>query len=496
MGRFSYDRKDGFVLITVIVLLSALLVLGITGLYLSRTDYLAQLSYIKYAYAEKTSETALNDIVRQLLEGNSCSNVSVNSTSGLISYNSLCKEYGNTYLIWSKGVYGNARVVKVAFIFKSLASSFYGAAVVRYLNSVSMGGSSSIESCDLSCPTSALVTGNDIGRYISTSTTCKNNNKGVVANGASPYLYINELLNTDLTPYYFSAKDRDDLLTKLSLLYNVKFSDGTPVGVASLNDPRCDLSNYNLSCSAGGSTLSCKGSINVNATWSGGSYLVTLGNSIVSCNALELGQNGRVTFSDFTGGGAISASNVNIAGSITPSGSLNIVARNSVSDVTGGYTLKNVNIFAQNISLDNQNFVISGGIIYSGGHGVGNLNIDVNGNTKMGTIDNPVLIVSDNNINISQNGNVDIYALVFATDRNNNLNVSGAGNYDVRGAIVSNSRLNNTINIGGNFGIIFDKTVLNNLAKEFPSLVKPVPCSSGVVTNPMLNVIMTKIQVY
>ena len=486
--------EKGFVLVSVLLFLLVVFLLGATGMYISKSGYLSQLSQYRFSLAEKASNMGIA-VAYELASNGTCKDGS--GSLGSVVYNYQCRQYGSTYFLYSKGIIGNSKVVKVVAMFYSPGSSFVGAGVFRNLNNLSLGGSGSIEACDPSCIASALVTGNKLNQPIDSSTVCKNNNKGVVAGGIDPYRYDPNLYSTDLTPYYFQAKDRNDLLNKLSSMFNVKFSDGTPIGVNQLDNPKCDLSQYNLSCTATGQKITCSGGSSVNATWSGSYYTVNLPNNVVvTCGAIELGQNGYVNFNGFSGGGVISANNVDIAGSITASPQFTIIVKNQLQDVSNGYTLQNVNIFAKNITIDDQNGLIYGGILYSGGKGTGNFNINLNSNSQIGSGDNPVLIISDNNINISRNGNADIYGLVFVNDANNNLSIGyGNGNFGIHGSVVSNSKNNNNINISGNFKIQLSSDVLKNLANKWGSLMKPFSCggSSGGVLVPFVT---TKMQVY
>lgn len=481
--------EGGFALVSVLLVLLVVFLLSATGMYISKSGYLSQLSQYRYYLAEKASNTGIA-VASELVINGTC-----NDGSGILGsavYNFQCRKYGSTYLLYSKGTIGNSRVVKVAAIF-SYYSSYLGAGVFRKLDNLSLRGSSAIDACDPNCSVSALVTGNELSQSFSTSTICTNNNKGVVANGVDPYRYDPTLNSTDLTPYYFNATDRNDLLNKLSSMFNVKFSDGTPIGINQL-DPKCDLSSYNLSCTASGLALSCTSSIN--ATWSGSYYTVNLpNNQIVNCGAIELGQNGYVKFSGFSGGGVISANNVDIAGDVIPSTQLTIIAKNQLQDISNGYSLEDVNIFAKNITIDNRKILILGGILYSGGKGQGNFNINLNSNSEIGTQDNPTLIISDNNINISRNGNAAIYGLVFVNDANNNFSLAGSGTFDIYGSVVSNSRNNNSINITGNFEIHFDSNVLKNLTNKWSSLMRPISCSSSS-SNMLIPLITTKMLVY
>ncbi len=191
----------------------------------------------------------------------------------------------------------------------------------------------------------------------------------------------------------------------------------------------------------------------------------------------------------------ISANNVDIAGDVIPSTQLTIIAKNQLQDISNGYSLEDVNIFAKNITIDNRKILILGGILYSGGKGQGNFNINLNSNSEIGTQDNPTLIISDNNINISRNGNAAIYGLVFVNDANNNFSLAGSGTFDIYGSVVSNSRNNNSINITGNFEIHFDSNVLKNLTNKWSSLMRPISCSSSS-SNMLIPLITTKMLVY
>ncbi len=500
-------RQKGFALATVLILGVALFVMGLGAMYMSEMGFRSVYSEQRWHMGEKAANYGIMQAV-QKLNNTDCSGAGGSYQVNGFNVQVQTVSAGGACFIWSSATNGSSKIVKVGVLVVGNAPSDYGAAVFRNLSNLSMSGSAAIVSCDTSCRTSALITGNNLQSPPQENlvTTCPNNPKGVTAL-VDPYVVVSELLNRNLTSSIFNGPtDRNGLIQTLSSNFGVSFNNGTPNGIVgtytpitnqngqidttkvnSQNPPTYDVCNalYN-NCSASGNTITCSGNTNLNFVWNGTGYDVQIsgGNTsglpknttVARCSKIDFGQNATITFNGFTGGGVIAGNQINFNGSVSASGSLTLVARNEVEDQSNNITISNVNLFAQNIDLDNNGLQWNGGVLYSGGAGVGNFDIDLNSNSQLGSPQNPVLIISDNNIEIERNGNASINGIVYATEANNNLSVSGNGTFQLNGMLVSNSTNNNNANISGNFQIVFNANIISTLAQKY-SFINPPKCA-------------------
>lgn len=496
----SKINSRGMALIPTLTISLVALLLGFSAMYISEMGYRSISAEAKWQMLEKAATSKIKEFGLDISRGTRACGESVIYTVDSIRVDVASTLAGGSCFIWSSATLGSSRVTKVGVMTQGVPND-YAAAVFRELDNLSIQSSASISSCDVNCPVSALITGNDLTKENLLSEAivkegCLNNPKGIVAL-VDPYQVSPNLLNADLTNTVFkNLQNRNDLLSKFTQLFNVKFNNGKPDGV---NNPEC-TPNFNINnCNASGSKLTCECSGNscrVDLTWnsSTGKYSGKIDNNNVSCGSIELGQNATITLSGFNGGGVIGANQIKLSGDInntTNPPSLTLIARNETTDESNNINIKNVNIFSQNYTLNNSNFVVEGGVLYSGGAGNGNFNIDLNSGASLGTISNPVLIISDNNMNIQRNGNAEINGIVFLTSSNNNLNIgSGNGNFSINGTLVSNSTSNNSANISGNFSINFDRTVINNLANKF-DFINPPKCGSQSIKVPFIQTIIT-----
>ena len=483
-------REKGFALITVLVFFLVLLILGVGGAIIIQMGYFSIASEAKYSVAEKNANKGL----MKALENGSCTNFQEGSPlNGYIVI--ATKDDGRNYcFVWAEGWYWGAKVVKTTIF--SLKASNWAAAMFRNLNNLSLGGGpgggsaaiigydSPENNCtdpDSSCIAPALVTGNQInpGNVVIACNTNPNNlGKGLVSTVA-PYVYDPNLYNKDLTSQLFNAENRDQLLQSLSDNFKVDFENGMPKGLV---DPEIKL-NVN-SCTTSGNTITCGSGSNADVfTWepTKGAYRYNKDNNYYS--KIDFGQNAQITFmGKFEGGGYIAGNNITFSGDVNPTSSLVLVARNQITISQDGIDISKTFMFSQNYNIDAKKLTIENGTIYSGGAGVGNLNINLNAQTHLGTQDSPILIISDNNINIGRNGNSEIWGVIFITEANNNFNIGfGNGDFKIHGAIISNSLTGNKIDLTGNFEIRFNFATLTKLTKflENYNLLKIPVCGTS-----------------
>jgi hypothetical protein len=487
-------REKGFALITVLVFFLVLLILGVGGAIITQMGYFSIASEAKYSVAEKNANKGL----MKTLENGNCSN---DTSEGIFGgYRVIAvKDDGRNYcFVWSEGRYLGAKVVKTTIF--SLKASNWGGAMFRNLNNLSLGGSpkggnaaiigydSPENNCTdpNSCIASALVTGNQIdpGNVVIACNTNPNNlGRGLVST-VDPYVYDPNLYNKDLTSQLFNAENRTELLEKLSQAFQVSFDDknddGRPTGLV---NPKINL-NVN-SCTASVDTITCGSGSNADVfIWdpTKGAYIYNKDNNYYS--KIDFG-NAQITFNDFSGGGYIAGGNISFGKNVTvnSTSSLVLVAKNQIDLSNNNIDISNTFMFAKNYSITANNLTVNGGIIYSGGEG-GMLTIDLQSGSQLGTQGSPVLIISDNQISISGNGNPDIWGLIFATQNNTYLN-TGNGDFKIHGAIISNSLTGNKIDLTGNFEIRFNFATLKKLADNLGNynLLKKPECGTSKPKN-------------
>ena len=464
-------RKKGFALITVLIFFLVLLVLGVGGAIITQMGYFSIASEAKYTIAEKRANKGL----LKVLENGTCENYQETGINVI-----AIKDSGNNYcFVWSKGRYLGAKVIKTSIF--PLKASNWSAAMFKNLDieNLSLEGNSAIvgydspeNSCDdpNSCIAPALVTGNNINpKNIVIACNTKENNLGSgLVSTVDPYIYDETLSETDLTSKLFNAENRVKLLESLSNNFNVEFDNGTPRGLKNA-ELSLDVNN----CTASGNTITCGTGENADVfTWDPIKKVYKYNKDNNEYSKIDFGQNAKITFSNnFSGGGYIAGRDITFSGSVNSDSSLVLVARNETTISQNNINIYKTFIFSQNYNIDAQNLTIGNGIIYSGGAGVGNLNINVNSNTQIGTKDYPILIISDNNINIKRNGNAEIWGVIFVTDANNDFSLgSGSGNFKIHGVIISNSLNNNNINLTGKFEIRFNFKVLERLYSNLNQL--------------------------
>lgn len=484
------DTKGVALPVTLVVML-LLLVIGAAAMMMSQLGYSSISINARYIISDKNADRGIRDSIERMIGGTRCGfSDSYSGTLGSISITTV--RAGNTCFISSQGSFMNAKVVKIAAVYLG-GSSMYGPVIFKNLKNLSLGGSGAIASCDSECVTPALIIGNSLTNPPTQNqvTSCPNNPQNLVAL-TSPYMpNAFDQDTTDLTGEIFNdIGNRTALLNRLSSDYGVVFDNGTPLSFNSTN--QCNLNSLNINewTVSNNKIINRTGNISVEISWSGGNFIVKQGSSVICQNRnVYLGQNSKLTIdSSLNVGGGIAANEIVFKSN---SSNATFVARNRIEISDNNLTIQNVNMFAQNYSITANGLNLHGGIIYSGGMGVGNLDINLKSNSFLGSSQNPVLILSDNNIKIQRNGNADIYGLIFATDQNNNFEIgSGNGNFKINGVVVSNSKNNNNINISGNFEIHFNKDAINKLSERL-SFVKRPPCGLGSIRYSLQNTKMT-----
>lgn len=154
-----------------------------------------------------------------------------------------------------------------------------------------------------------------------------------------------------------------------------------------------------------------------------------------------------------------------------------MIANESLKIEGNTFNISNTFMFSKSyiIGSPGDQIGIYNSLIYNGG-GDQSSPIQINSQATLGNKDRPVLIISDNNISVTANGNARIYGVIFITDANQNFDITGNGNFNLYGSILSNSLNNNLIGIRGNFEINFDFMVLENLYGYFSDLLRKPVC--------------------
>ncbi|MCX7614065.1 MAG: hypothetical protein N2Z40_07625 [Caldimicrobium sp.] len=530
-------KVKGFILGQTLILILALLIMGLTGLHISWMGFRTLSAEQRWHIVDRAANGGIMRASERIINGIWTCGLTSNETFGLANLQIKTQRAGNSCFIWTRADYRNATVVKIALLYYTLEGpSNLGAVNLKRLNNINLGGSASIVSCEVECKTPALMIGNivTITNVSDNVTACPNNPNGIISTTKA---YVSNAFpqDRDLTADVFQLNNRLELLNRFSNDYRVDFdNNGKPSGIVgsyiSITDqnggllanavnpqrpPSHDVcsASYN-NCEASGTVISCIGNTKLDFHWDlvNSRYIVknkenitinginyNPNTTLAYCQALDLGNNAHLQVGSFIGGGFIAANQVSLGTennqNINSLTGLNFIVKNIVLDQKNNLTLEKVNIFAQNINLNDNGLNWYNGILYSGGSGTGNFDINLNSNSKLGSQEKPVLIISDNNLNISRNGNAEINGLIYVTDRNNNFNIgSGNGNFNINGMIVSNSNNNNNFNISGNFAIKYNRQVINNLALQF-SFIKGHICE-GVIRNSNFHLIQTKMRVY
>jgi len=462
MMKGNQKKDKGYALMTVLIFFTVLLIIGLGLGYVTQKGYLSVSAEAKFAKAEKLANIGLLTVI----ENGTCGNFSAEGINVITLKDSANKNC----LVWSEGIYKGARVVKTAVF--SLWGSNWGAALFKNLDLSGVGGSAAIVGYDSpennctdpnSCIAPALVTGNKLnpGNFVIACYTNPNNlGRGIIST-VEPYKYDPDLANKDLTEMLFNAKDRTEMLVKFSEIFKVKFDDGRPVGI---ENP--EFSGNFQSCDASGTTITCDGNTFI---WNGTHYVYN-GQGYKS---IDFGQNAQIIIQGtFTGGGIIAGKDIIFQGNVN-SISLALIAKDKIDmsfKSADQITVNNTFMFAKNYIISAKNMKVENSFFYSGGEN-GELNINLDAGTKLGTQDYPILIISDNKINVQRNGNSEIWGVIFATEANNNFNIgSGNGDFKIHGSVISNSLNNNNININGNFEIRFNFKTIEKLYTNLSNL--------------------------
>ncbi|MEM5855025.1 MAG: hypothetical protein QW472_01735 [Candidatus Aenigmatarchaeota archaeon] len=493
-NRIKKTRRKGFVICIVLLLSLVLVLIASAGVILSGTSLTNLGLEFKKQKAEKGANYALMDVLYKIYNGEiSCSNVTETSiTYNIDEVNVEVRgvKGGETCFLWVKAKFKNAQTVKTAIVAESIAE--IAPLMSRRFDNFNLDGSSAIISCEKFCKTSGVLTGyldkSQIPPAYEVIDCPTRTGRGVYAT-LSPVVYINDKYqNEDFTKTIFNADNREELLDKLSEIFRVKLTNGSPDGIIGEYDEVvnnnyvkggnfdvCGIkftSRRSIQCTAKANTIMCTG-YNVVIKWdtSSNKYII---NDIAYCSALDFEENVTINLVNFSGGGIIASGDFVIAGDVGNERNLTLIARNRITDNKNNSFLKNVYIFSQNVYIDDNRIFWDGGLIYTGGKGSSVL--DIQSRSQIGTPENPVLIISDNELKIDSEGGATIYGVVFATKAAQKTEIILIGS-KIQGAIISNS-LSNTFYTSGKSLLYFDFGVIKNLS-EREQILKTPSCNNG-----------------
>ena len=485
-------HNKGFAIIYALIFSLVFVILGISAAYITQMGYFSISAEAKYQVAEKNANKGLLKAISEIYNITKLCNGTQNYVFSLgeAQVKLVSDEEDKSCFIWSKGIYKNSNVVKVAVI--SLINSYWGAVVFRNLNSLKIKCKAYIESCNETCKTPALITGNNATSNSSFTIGYCSEDSDIRALVDEPYKISSELLESSayLTNMVFkNAKDRNDIFTILSQKYGISFNNGTPVGITDQNI----WSNPNINnCTAEDTTVKCNYTngtkVILNYNPDNGKFI--LGDD--EYDAIDLG-NVSLTIRSFNGGtGAkIAAGTVEFTGESAIS-NLTLVAREKINiyNYKGSMystSIINSNLFAKDYDIFDCHLDYEGGIIYSSGSGY----LKLRAHTNIGTSENPTLILADNQLEIDGKCHTAINGLVYVTEANPEfgLDLESSGHFEIHGAIISNS-LSNSLIIRGHTNIEFRPDILKKLSSNLGFIKAPI-CDSE--NSPL---IFTKMRIY
>jgi hypothetical protein len=445
----------------------------------------------------------------------------------------------NTFIIHSTGTYNGATVVKIASantVLKTIPNiknkgkiiANIGAVMMPRITGLTSGSSaSSIAACDENCPAAAMILGSPLPKSLKVPTSkCSN---GETELDSSILIKDGSDGKDPLTPskiystYFNGVSSRSDLINKLQSMYSITFNESLPdkfrfassnsIRIAYNNLPArgssydlCDFEGNLLGeALASGNTITTQFGIPVSFkcqahntkltfTWDGSKYAgrldcyesdKTVSITTFYCNKINFGSTVRIL--NFSGGGGLSAFSFDIQGDINGS-PLTLVGRRGFY-ITGNNVNINSPVYiftpwffvdANNLHINSSSMVVS--------FGTTTYNIHLEGNSNIGTQDNPVLMISDSGIHLSGYGSHVINGLIFSTDKNSSLYSFISGNYTINGSVGSTSS-DNSMYLEGK--INFDSKILQNLSEKFSDLIKPPQCGT-TITVPVVSLTDTQ----
>ncbi|HWR90232.1 MAG TPA: hypothetical protein VN260_08230 [Dissulfurispiraceae bacterium] len=426
-------NQGGFAAVAAIVVTFLLLAIGGSAMVMSQLGYSTVASENKYQVANSAAERAVNAGVQNVISLQVCNLTATNVlANGATSFFFTTPDATSNYcFIYGRGTFGAtnpATVVMTTVV--PIAASNWGAMVLKNGGTLLIGGSSSIASCDANCRGPAVVSGGPISGQYTTDTTCKNNNKGIVGDPAIQYTELG-----DLVPKFFNSDNFGDLKNDIGNAYVVDVT-----GLSNTDIPGGCQYNGNKTCATTSATQIVCGS---------GGTAVTI--NLGGCPKVFVG----------------ASSSLSINHSVA---NTSIVAATSVSINDG---LNHTNVFAANITFDlgaHDNTV--SGIFY----GRDSLNVQGNSNATLGTVDDPVLMITGGNLTKDGNGTVELNGLLFSEGLLTSVN---NGNFSVNGSVINNNPNAVTLTANsGNAAINFNSTILNNLSDDMGFTKKP-NCNSN-----------------
>ena len=524
--RAKKGKQKGFTLALVLILSTVIVLLSLGIAYISQTGFLSVAAENKYRIAENEADWGLNQVIEAVKSGtqNCTGTFTLTPPGGKGIVKIFTTSAGDTCFVWSKAEYGDAEVAKVAAISVGNSPS-YGAVLIRDTTKLGFAPGATIESCDYTCVTPAMILGGNFSptyyrtrpwwqQYYSLQVTnCsslpalswrggKKNSTVYIASNAIPQVEtgadFSKIYNT---LFGYGVNDQKDLVSKLSKNYGVTFNGSVPVGITAqkvwvppegLSNISCTAQNSYIYCSAtnGSSKTSFVIKVNPDGTFSYGSQ---------TYDALNL-KSGSLTVVDLPGGKVV-AKEVDVKGSLK---NALVVATEDLTIVKRA-TVSNSELFSSNFYLEKTR---GGGppvvnlystLIYAGGDEA-KVNLFHGGPPiDLGTPEAPVsFIFNTKTVDFEAQGThgagkggstKELNGLLFVTERAQNATILMERPYTFNGAIVSNTP-NTTFELRTT--VAFNSTIIRNLASQFDFLKEP-RCGVPQVKE---SVLFTKMQVY
>jgi len=192
----------GFSLPTVIILSLILTIIGVTGIYIVRSDYETTLGYVRFNLAEVAANSGLYRAIDEIQATGFCSDQTISGNVGSATYTVTIKRSGRVCLVKSVGRMGPARSVKVSAI-----QSYYGIGLYTVRGGVNVeyrGGR--LSGCDINvdpvCFVPAFIASGTV-HGIRRTYTCSQDRGGPGVYG-EPAILPNVTFH-DLTPLFFNV---------------------------------------------------------------------------------------------------------------------------------------------------------------------------------------------------------------------------------------------------------------------------------------------------
>lgn len=522
MIKVQLINNNGFALVSALVIMLLLAALGSAAYMMTNYGFSSVTAERRYQLANFAADYAIGAGASYVIEKAVCPPSSSITPCASLASGASCEYFsipdvtGTFCTIYAKGKVGSAAVMKTATV-PRMGSDWGG--MVTKGGTLTLSGSSAIAGCDddetnydKKCGMMpALIAPPADGSNLTINSTstlselCKTEGKMKGLFGNPPH--YSTTLPDDLTSKYFNVKDEnnngtswDEFLGLLEEKYSV---DLTPLPDTSMIIPSvsgtCKSEPDQFCCWTVSSTqISCYNNSDCTGTSVKNIALNTcesvkidsklfIKHSISNVNLFGENSNSKIminaplsnvniltkspieAYDSLTNTSIITSSNISVYSNT--SGSKLLSGETATIDLDSGESMQNTNVFARNLNfnLKSSGDRVIGGTFYA----KDNTTINATGGPRLGTIDNPVLLLAGDT-SMSVPGNLTINGLIYTTATN----VSITGAVELQGALINNSTTANISNTGN--GIIqFNKNVLDNLYTRISDIMNRPKCGGG-----------------